>query len=101
MTTELLLDSAPALQRKTSIKLYPHTSITRGDGCKPINMGETIWAEYYAALRQLATDPNCPSSWWPHLHTHEEELAIMAISWTGLPVAGGRKSYFKWWQTAG
>ena len=81
VTTELLLDSAPALQRKKGIKPFPHTFITRGDRCKPINRGEATWAKYYAALRQLAGDPNCPPSWWPHLHTHEEELGIMAISW--------------------
>ena len=54
MTTELLLDSTPALQRKKDIKLYPHTFITRGNGCKPINFGEATWTEYYTALRQLA-----------------------------------------------
>ena len=42
VTTDLLLDRAPALQRKKDIKLFPHTFITRSDGCKAINRGEAM-----------------------------------------------------------
>ena len=72
--------ATPALPSTPPAPFTPHTTAA-DDGCKPINMGEVTWAEYYAALRQLAADPNCPPAWWPHLHTHEEELAIMVISW--------------------
>ena len=40
-----------------------------------------MWAEYYVVLRQLAGVPTCPPVWWLHLHVHEEELALLAISW--------------------
>ena len=56
-------------------------------------MGESTWAEHFAALRRLAADPACSPSWWAPLHHHE--LAIMAISWDWLErvfqmVADGR-----------
>ena len=60
-------------QRPKGNKLFPHNFVACGDSCRKINMGESTWAEYYAALRRLAADPVCPPSWWAHLHHHEGE----------------------------
>ena len=44
-------------------------------------MGEASCAEYYTALRQLASHPGFPTKWWPPLLKYEAELSCMAINW--------------------
>ena len=81
LTADVLLKTSAALQKPKGTLLLPHHFITRGDLCKPIDLGQAGWAEYFVALRRLAAHPTFASADFPELLKHEEDLAIMAISW--------------------
>ncbi len=62
-----LLDSASASQRPEGMSLFLHLFVTRGDGCKKIELGQATWAEYFGALRLLAAHPSFPLASFPTL----------------------------------
>ena len=73
LTADVLLETSAALQNPKGTLLLPHHFITHGDSCKPIELDQAGWAEYFTAVRRLAA--------FPAQLTYEEDLAIMAISW--------------------
>ena len=76
ITADLLLESSSALQKPKGTLLLPHQFITRGDSCKPKHRGWSILQLF------VAEPPTLPSqAFLQALFKHEEELAIMAISW--------------------
>ena len=95
VTTELFLDSGSAPQRPKGTSLFPHLFVTRGDGCKKIELGQATWAKYFGALRRLAAHPTFPLASFPALLQHEEDLANMAITWDWLTCRRWSKRVFQ------
>ena len=76
LTADVLLETSAALQKPKGPLPLPHHFIMRGDSCKPIELGQTGWAEYFTAVRRLAAHPTFLSAAFPALQGHED-----GISW--------------------
>ena len=81
ITTDYLLDSTAALKKPKGTIFMPHQLISRGDSNRSIEQGQATWAEYFAALRRITSNCAFTPTAQAAIYKHEEELALMAISW--------------------